>query len=904
MPDWRARIIDRLASVDLDPVADAGLIDELAQHLEDRYREWIARGAREADAIDAAMRELEGHESLAAELARRRPLPPPLPLGAPARAPWWSGIGHDVRYALRTLGRSPGFAITAILTVALTTGPTTAIVGVANWLFVRPVPGVVEPDRLATVNFGTPTERGYTVSRASYAHIANLVAASPSVTGMAGWQPQALSVTAGQDARVVMAEHVSHDYFDLLGVRLLAGRDFLPEEDDTPGGALVILLSEGLAAGLFPGTNPVGEVVRANGHVLTVVGVVPSAFSGSDRLRRVDAWITGMTAARVNHFDPDRWVYEPDRGPFYQYVARLAPGATFDRADLELRTAALALSENDPAARKFSSVRPMLHPGFGDAPPRLGSLLAVLAAVAALLVLLGTANLANLFVFRTVRRTGEHAVRRALGASGVRLTRLQIAETVLVALAGGLAGLALVPIVRGVGRRMLDSVGGRFDVSIDWTLVAATTALAVAVGVILGGLPARLAARTSLAAVVSGGSRAAGRVGARWRTGFAALQLVFSLTLLVGALLFVSTLANLRHADAGFDPTDVTTARFGFRMVGRSGEAVAEFFRRVVPVVQAQPGIAAVAVADGTPMLGGGTGLRPHRPGDDPETATRVDTSNVSAEYFRTLGIDLIDGRAFAPDDEYWSGQPPGVVVSQSLARRLFGEERALGHLLTFPATLGTPAHDVPIVGVAEDVRADGPMEALPEIAYLPFAEPRAVNEVLLVRSTLPAADVARLIRDTAAAIEPGLPVTIESMEGIVTMRLGQERLFAWVLSVLAGLGFLLAVVGIHGLVSQTVVERTREFGVRLAIGASRGQIMRLVFRSALLVMLIGAPVGLVVAYFASRVVESRLYGVRPADPAVYATAIGALLIVVFLASLIPARTASRANPVDVLRAE
>jgi hypothetical protein len=302
--------------------------------------------------------------------------------------------------------------------------------------------------------------------------------------------------------------------------------------------------------------------------------------------------------------------------------------------------------------------------------------------------------------------------------------------------------------------------------------------------------------------------------------------------------------------------------------------------------------------------MGGGIGKRPHLPGEDPKVAARVDTSNVSAAFFEVLGIDLVAGRGFRPNEEYWTGVPPGVVVSESLARRLFGQTSAVGRLLSFPATLGRPAHDVPIVGVAVDVRADGPTEAIPEIAYLPTERPSGLNDRLLVRSTLPSDDVARLIRDAAAALAPGLPVTIRSMDEIASLRLGQERLFAWVLSVLAGLGFLLAAVGIHGLVSQSVVERTREFGVRMAIGATRGHVMRLVFRSALAVILIGAPIGLVVSYFASRLVESRLYGVTPADPVIYATAIAALLAVVFLASLIPARTASCANPVDVLRAE
>jgi predicted permease len=393
-------------------------------------------------------------------------------------------------------------------------------------------------------------------------------------------------------------------------------------------------------------------------------------------------------------------------------------------------------------------------------------------------------------------------------------------------------------------------------------------------------------------------------MGTRLRTGLAVTQLVLSLTLLIGALLFVSSLRNLRAVDAGFDPAGVTTYRFGTRLQGYDETRLRAFYRDLTARLDQVPQIEAVAVADGTPMLFGGITWPVEMPGQGRESRFPVQAQYVTPEYFHALGIQLRAGRTFT-DDEVFRADETAVVASESLVRRLFGSPDVVGRALTFSATYSDPARDVRIVGVAEDVRLNDLAARPPEIVYRPMLEAHGTNDVLIVRSSSRTADAIAAVRAATASLDPALPVTMaEELNAAVSARLAEERLAAWVLGALAVLGFALAAIGIHGLVSQGVVERMREFGIRLSIGATRGQIVRLVLRSAVRLAAIGVPLGLLAAAASSRLVGSRLFGVEPLDAGLYATAVLALLIVVLLAGLAPALRASRANPVDVLRAE
>jgi predicted permease len=907
MSDWRRAVLDRIGH----DHTNLPIVDELAQHLDDRYRQRLASGDSPDAARASALAELDGSALLSVELAsahrRNEALSrqPPDGIGEGV----WAGVWADVRYAWRSLRRNPGFAAAAILTVAITCGPTTAVLGMAHWLFSTPMPGVTEPGRLGTVNFGVPSEGGYRVSRLSYTHADAIVAATPAVQAMTGWQFTSVSVgLAGGESTIRLAQFVSGNFFDVLGVRLVSGRGFLREEDAAPGGATVAVISERLARALYPDTPSVNTAIAINGLTFTIVGVVPDDFPGTRLQMPVDLWMTGQTSARVSHAPPERWGYAPDRGPFNQYVFRLAPGATFERANAEMRAATRALVGTAPGTEKFDTVQPMVHPVIGIDPeriPLLWSLVRILVATGVLLVVLGVANLANLFVFRAVRRGPEVALRRALGASGARLTRLHLTETMLVAMAGGVLGLGLVAATRHLLGTAVPTRYGLVEVPFDWGLAGIALALSTAVGLVLTVLSERLARRTALTTVMASGGQPGGRVGKRLRSSLAIVQVALSLTLVVGALLFVGSLQHLRGMDTGFDARGVTRTSFDFNVIGYPVERSRQFLVDVTERLrQDNPGMQA-AFGETVPLHGNGTGYPVFGPGLSRDEAFRASVVEVSEDYFDALAIPLVAGRGFSRAEARVTGIEPAVVVSETLARRLYGTSEVVGRVVTFAAVSGSPQHDVRIVGVTNDVYWSGFTADPPPLVFVPTGNFAPLNNALVTRSELPARDAAQRVRAAASAIDPAVPVSIsEPMDARIDDRLSEERLFAKVLGTLAVIGFILASVGLHGLISQTVVERRREFGVRIALGATRGRITRLVLRSTLFIVMVGLPIGAALAYGGARLVSSRLHGISPGEPLVYLLSALALLAVAIAASLVPARAAARANPVDVLRVD
>jgi predicted permease len=773
-------------------------------------------------------------------------------------------------------------------------------------MFLRPLPGVANVDRLISVNFGTPRgERGgYTVSFISSHHADLMASSSPSILGMAGWQPGGFAIAVpGEAARETRGEFVSASYFDVMGVRIAAGRIFLPEEHQRATGEIVAIASATLSARLFGAESPIGRRVALNGSTVTIIGVAPSSFGGINRTQPVEIWLPGVFSRRLAHFPLDQWTEPPDRGPFYMFVARLAPGATRERADVELTRAALALSTKEPAARKFESVRPLIQDQLPGPARSFRTVFAVLFGAGVLLVLLGAANLANLFVFRAIRRGQESAIRRALGASAGRLARLQLAEALLVALPG--AGLGIVAaffLKTWIGQALFV---GRLEpvLPIDWRLAVLTLGTAALVAAVLGILPARLATRIEVAGVLGRSGRAVTNKGAKLRTTLAAAQLVLSLTLLIGALLFTTTLRNIRGIDLGFNPTNVFVLDPEFRTQGYRSARVTDYYRELLPRVQRLPGVLAAAVGDGTPLAGGGVNSTVIPAGQGKDQEIRAFHAFVTPRYFEVLGIQFLSGRPFEDRETLVDVAEHSVVVSESLARRLFGEAQAVGRTVLIPEYKQTP-HEVQVVGVARDVRLRDVFEEPGDVVYRPARDNGGINNWLLVRWREGAANVPNLVRQAATAVDPALPLNGFTMQEIVNREMGPQRLFAWASSALSILGFVLAAVGVYGLVSQTVVERTREFGIRLAIGAGRWQIVRLVVRSAVVVAAIGAPLGVILAAISSRFVENSLFGVTTPDPSMYALAVTALVGVVITASAIPAWFGSRVNPVDVMRAE
>jgi predicted permease len=914
MPDWHLEIRRRLAGVQLRPEREAEIVDELAQHLEDRYRSLLAAGQSAVDAERGAWRELEDDDALGRRVARVETAAPVTLASAEStrRGSFAAALWQDVRYGGRRLRAHPLVSATVVVTLALSLGPTTAVFGLADALFFRPVPGVADQSRLVNYSFGTPAgEEGISPWSISYVDLADITRGAVAVAAVAGHQSlNAGLAVEGASPRQTSGAAVTANFFEVLGVRLAAGRPFSPDEDRTPGGGPVVILTEGLADSFFSSdAAALGRTVLVNGVPFTVIGVTPGPFRGPTSDRSSDFWITGMAYARANNYPPARWAYGPDRGPFYDFIVRMSPGATVPRltAELDARTQALA-RQRARGSSFFTTHHMILQPGFA-APASLRPLALratqLIGAVAALLVLLGMANVANLMIFQSLSASRDVAIRKALGASTGRLVQLRLTESLLLSACGASAGIG---VSLAIGHILSDFqiLGvGVINIAVDWRVLAATAGLAVVVGVGFGLAPAVLAVRASVVGALGRGLRTGLPHASRLRHALAASQVAVSLTLLVGALLFLATLHNLHAVDLGFNPRGVTIMQTVLYGHGYTDARALDYSRRLADAVRRQPGVEAVAVTECPPLIGVTYDVQVYRPDQNPVQKQLALVNGVSADYFRALGLELVRGRAFTEQEAFADVRPQPVVVSEALARRLFGSADAVGRELRMPEYQAPPTA-LRVIGVTRDAHWKGVDSPPDPTMYEPLAGlPPEFGAFVLVRSNLDSVRAGRMVRDAATALDPAVPLKPETtFAEMIDQRLSQQRLFAWVLGLLGTIAFALAAVGLNGLVAQTVIERAREFGIRLAIGADRSHVMRLVLRQATVVGVTGLAAGLTLAWFAGRVVESRLYGVTSRDPWLYIAAALLMTLVVGVASAAPARAATRVNPIDVLRVE
>jgi predicted permease len=914
MPDWSGEIRRRLSAARLPPERETGIVDEVAQHLEDRYQTLLASGQPAAEAERLSWRELEGDDDLGRLLSANEPPQRPSLAGLEAapRGRLLQGLWHDVRYAVRSLRKRPLLSATVIVTLAISLGPTAAVIGMADALFFRPLPVVAGQDRLLHYAFGTPMRDGLIPHKISYANLAEIRNGATTVGGIAGQTPISCGLALdGVAPRLALGTAITANYFDVLGVRVIAGRTFRAEEDSAPGGEPVMVLNEGLARAFFGAPDAaVGRAVLVNSVPFTVIGVTPAAFLGTNASRPSEFWIPGMSSRRANNVEPSRWVYGPNEGPFHDYIVRMAAGASLARTTAELTARTRAVVERDPGSHNPLTVVPILQPGLA-APASLQAValhaMQLIGAVAGLLVLLGISNVANLLIFSGLASGRDVAVRKALGASAGRLLQLRLVESMLLTLLGALAGVG---VAAGLGRLFSDFALpgiGTIEVAIDWRVVLAVACLAVVAGTCAGVAPALLAVRESVTGALGRGIRAEPPRAGRLRHALAAVQVALSLTLLVGALLFLMTLRHLRSVDLGFDPAGVTVVTLNVRGYGYTDARALEYETQVADVVRRQPGIQAVGLAFSPPLFGGGLTDGMYLPDQDPSQATNVERNGVSPDYFEAVRLPIVRGRVFTEAETSGNAETDRrpVVVTETLARRLFGSDEAIGRELLTQAGSGNTVV-LYVVGIARDSHFRGIERPPDALLYEPLATfPMVQNAYLVVRSTLGSREAFRLAAEAARRFDPTIPLAPETtFAARIDRQLGRQRLFAWMLGLLGTIGFVLAAVGLHGLIGQTVVERRREFGIRLAIGAAPAGIVTLVLRRAALVLSVGLAAGLALAWFSGRLVESQLSGITSRDPLPYGVAALLMIAVVGLASISPALAATRVDAIEVLRSE
>ncbi|HMA40817.1 MAG TPA: ADOP family duplicated permease [Gemmatimonadales bacterium] len=822
------------------------------------------------------------------------------------------GLVQDIRYALRTLSRSPGFTATAVLTLALGIGAAAAGFSLLNWVLLRPVPGVREPSRTGFVAFTERSGQGYMPSSITATQRDLILRASPAVRGLAGREgPIETNAASGNgNARRVSVEFVTSDYFTTLSVVPEEGRGFLPEDDTPPMGSRVAVISDRLRQEWFTGpAGVVGRSVRVNGVPVTVIGVASPGFRGPDLFHTADLWMPGATYWDIQHFSAAR---RPTQLPYYRYVLRLRPGASFDEAAAQLQRGihTLALADTTQLSpRATASVLPRLGlEAFYGAKEIIDHQLVLVIGVAVLVLLVTCANVANLLLFRRAQRRSDLVVRLVLGANRARIARSALTESALIGLGSAVLGVIVALWVNGLfhGFRLLRfySMEGLRP---DWRVIGFAAATGVLASLAAGLLPAVLGSRASLASDLkaSGPTQAGGAP--VLRTGLAALQVAISLTLVAGTYLFARTLQHYAAVPLGFDPGRVTMFEVDPAGQGYTPLQARTYLESLRTRIATLPGVEEVAFASLTPFVGIFNIDRVQRAGAPSDSkAIGAASQQVSGNYFSTLGIPLLRGSTFTPGD-LWpdSAQTVGkVILSAALARKVFGATDPVGQIVVLPDYQKNETAEV--VGVVGDVHWNERGGDIDPILYTPVGQRATPYEPkLVVRSRVTAATLEREVQEMGRRLDPALPIASSgSLAEAVATAVSSETLMFKLVGLLAALALLLSAVGVYSLVAYGVTTRIREFGVRMALGAEARDILRTAARPALLIAGVGTVCGIAGTIYLTRFIKSSLYGVSPLDPVAFVTAAVLLALAVLLASWIPARRAAKVDPMVALRYE
>ncbi len=813
---------------------------------------------------------------------------------------------QDIRYGVRTLVKSPGFTIVAVLSLALGIGANTAIFSLVNAVLLRPLP-VAEPSSLVAVS--TTDQRNPGNLPLSHLNFKDLRAQNSVFSAMAAFTFAQVNYSTGHESEQIPVQVVTANYFSLLGTQPAQGRGFLPQEEETATPVAVI------SAGFWErsiGSDPnvIGKTLMLNRTPFTVVGIAPRNFSGTLLGGGPSLWVPlSMHLVVQPGFD---W-YDTRRGLFLFGLGRLKPGVTVEQARSSLRTTFANLEQAFPVDNKGRSATTVplldarLNPN-GQGPNIILRLSSILMIVVAIVLLIACANIANLLLARASKRRREVAIRLALGARRTRLIRQLLTESVLLSLLGGAAGLllaywclnALVTADLPLPFPIDDSV------SLDPRVLAFTAVLALATGVLFGLAPAIQASKADVVPVLKNELVPAAS-GARGIRAFLSLrqilvvaQVAASLVALVAAALFLRDLRHAQQIDPGFETTGVLVMNFNLGREGYTPERGQVFYEQIAERAAALPGVRGAAIAQNPPLAGGF--LRSVFPeGADTTTTNRilVQVNTVSVGYFQTIGIPIVHGRDFARGDVQTS--PKVVVINQTMAERFWKNEEPLGKRFKF---FGDQDYTT-VIGVAKDSKYNGVAEDPQPFIYQPLTQNYTPAAALHVGSAGDASALAAPVRAEVQRLDPTLALfNVRTLEEQVSQSLQPQQMNVVLLTVFGVLALLLASIGLYGVASYSVTQRTREIGVRMALGAQPSSVLGLVLGHGLILVGVGLVIGLVLAYVTAGFATALVVGVNPHDPVTYIATAGVLGTIALLASYIPARRATRIDPLIALRTE
>ena len=802
----------------------------------------------------------------------------------------------DLKYALRSLVRRPAFATVVILTLALGIGATTSIFSVVRGVLLRPLP-YPNPDQLVML-LGDPVDgdREKVGTAASYPDYLDIRSQSRSFSALAAQNSLYYTLTGGSaEPTRISASHVTSNFASVLGITPALGR-FFADDEQRPDAQPVVMLGHAFWMGRFGGDRGIlGRPITLDGKQATIVGVMPPI---SPLVGRAQVW-RPIVPDRLDGF---RGVHR------YRVLGRLAPGVSREQAERDVRAIAARLEQLYPQdnAKRSARLQPMHEAVVGDT---RRPLLVLLGAVA-LVLLIGCSNLASLFLVRATARHREISVRIALGADRGRLLRHWMTESLLLAMAGGVAGL----IVAWLGMRALlaiapTTIPRAAEVTLDMPVLLFLFGISVVTGLVFGLLPALpfLRGHPSLDSLKDGArGTTAGSARHRLRRVLVLSEMALATVLVVGAALLIESSLRLQRTDPGFNPENLLVAQVQLPPTQYAKSAnISDFYRRLHDELERMPGVEYAALAFEHPLSQGWTssytldGRDPPPPGQEPEAYVRP----VRPGYFRTAGIDLIRGRDISEADA--ADAPGAVVVNEAFVRRHFRDEDPIGKRINRLSWWPGLPTSFTIVGVVSDEKFLGLAEGSDPATYFPHAQFPMNDMWVLLRSKGEPRTLLPDLRKRVWSIDANLPVeNVSTMPALLSTSLASPRFNALLMSLFAISAMLIAAIGIYGVMSYTVAQRTGEIGVRMALGASRAQVLKLVVGQGMALALIGIAIGILGALSLARVLTSLLYGVNPHDPVIFTGVAGLLATVAILAAFLPAHRASRIEPVTALRYE
>jgi putative ABC transport system permease protein len=890
MPEWKAEIRVRLAHLHLTPTREAAIVEELAQDLDDCYAALVASGESEAKAYQQTLAELGNHEWLTSEWRRvERPhrLEPLLP-GTNRRATMIADLWQDLRFGARLLRKQPSFTLLAVLTLALGIGASTAIFSFVNAILLRPLP-LPQPEQLVTLSERN-WEKGQSLKTASPRNLEDWERQSQTIAAFGAWRDWRFTLQESDGPTLVRSAIATPGLFRVLRVNFALGRAFLDEENQ-PGRDQVVVLSYAFWQKRFGGDPQIiGQTLSLDKKSFTIVGVLPRELES--------LWLGEYNLWAPVSVDPDQRTERHLRNR--RVYARLKPGVTLPAAQTEM----------DNIAQQLAAAYPAANAGWGVALARLQDtetgdvrrVLWIFFGAVGLVLLIACANVANLTLARGATRHKEFAVRAVLGARLGQLLRQLCVESVLLAALGGVLGWLIAHGFVNLFAAFSPTLTPR-GVTLDNAVLGFTFLLSLLTGVLFGLAPGWQAMRINLVAALNDGTRgSAARLNLRWRGALVVSQVALALALLVGAGLLGQSLVRALTMPPGYNPEGLLTLQL-FLPTDKYTERtqVADFYRRIAAEFKTIPGVTGVGAISAGPQFGGHESVEflPTGQLESSNGSPQARYYDAGPDYFRTMQIPLLAGREF--NDRDHANAPPVAIVNQTLAQHYWPGESAVGKRLT----LVREKKELEIVGVAGDVRAFGlQQQSEPEIYWPNLQHPRWASFFVIRAASNPASLVTALrqrVWQTDAEVQV---VGVSTMDNRIASALKPPRFNLLLLSLFAGTSLLLAIVGLYAVVSHLTVRRTHEIGIRMALGASRLSVLQLVLTQGMKLTLAGLGLGLSAALGLTRWLKSLLFGITATDPLTFTTMALLLLFVALLACWIPARRATKVDPLIALRSE